>query len=278
MNSIPRLSVEVVNQNLASEGYFLVKNFLTSEQCDIIMKETEGKISEWFVKENLLSHAAYISDDNKGRRSWAFALSPPHNDSTFPSVDWKNDQGSLFSEVTNTVMAMLDITEGRTLFNMQKYWEHSLPVHAHRDGEVYEADPSLPNRGHVIRALHPKKVALLTLFNNAKGGGTRIFFDNTEENSVVVCAQRGDLLIFDNVRNEHGVDELVPCGETVEGEVIRQIIGWRALEQNCKYLNKRFRMDPFKDVSFGRGCELQSHFFEKIWPVKRSELVLMGRI
>jgi len=278
MLNFTKLNPQEVNENLAQDGYFLIKNFLNQDQCDIIMKETEGKITEWFNKENLMSHAAYISDDNKGRRSWAFALSPPHNDSNFPSVEWKNDIDSLFCEVTNAVMTMLDITEGRTLFNMQKYWEHSLPVHAHRDGEVYEADPSLPNRNHVIRALHPKKVALLTLFNNAKGGGTRIFFDHTEENSVVVCAQRGDLLIFDNVRNEHGVDELVPLGETQEGEVIRQIIGWRPLEQNCKYLNKRFRMDPFKDVSFGRGCELQSHFFEKIWPTKKAELIMMGKI
>lgn len=55
-------------------GYFLIKNFVTSEQCDIIMNEVEGKISDWFVKENLLSHAAYISDDNKGRRLVLYIL------------------------------------------------------------------------------------------------------------------------------------------------------------------------------------------------------------
>lgn len=174
---------------------------------------------------------------------------------------------------------MLDLTEGRALFNMQKYWQKSLPVHAHRDGEVYEADLNMPNNKHVVRALHPKKVALLTLFNNAKGGGTRLFFDEKDEtNSTVVCAQMGDLLIFDNVATEHGVDELLPLQETPDGEVIRQIIGWRPMEQNCKYLNRRFRFDQFKDVSYGRGCELQQHFFEKIWPVKRAELQLMGRI
>jgi len=176
------------------------------------------------------------------------------------------------------VLELLDINQGRTLFNIQKYWEHSLPVHPHRDGEVYEADPSLPNRHHVIRALHPRKVALLTLFNNAKGGGTRLFFEpGQDSNSIVICAQCGDLLIFDNVKSEHGVDELVPEELTTEGEVIRQIIGWRSMEQHCKYLNKRFKFDPFKDVSFGRSCELQQHFFEKIWPEKRNELQLMGK-
>jgi len=60
--------------NLNEKGYILIQNFLSAEQCELIRKEAEGNISEWFTKENLLSHAAYISDDNKGRRSWAFAL------------------------------------------------------------------------------------------------------------------------------------------------------------------------------------------------------------
>jgi len=258
-----KFSKETINVHLMQKGYFLIKNFLTTKQCEDLTKEVENKIPVWFTKENLMKHAAYISDDNKGRRSWAFALEPATNKSDFPCVSWKVEEDkTLFYNVTKSVMEILDITEGRTLFNMQKYWEHSLPVHAHRDGEVYEVDPNLPNRFHVIRALHPKQVALLTLFNNAEGGGTRIFFDNTDENSVVVCAQCGDLLVFDNVKNEHGVDELIPICKTEEGEVIRQIIGWRSMEQNCKYLNKRFKFEPFKDVSYGRACELQNHFFQ----------------
>jgi hypothetical protein len=77
-----------------------------------------------------------------------------------------------------------------------------------------------------VRALHPKKVALLTLFNNADGGGTRLFFlnknskhndnDNIEDNSTVICAQCGDLLIFDNASNMHGVDELNPIGNETQ--------------------------------------------------------------
>jgi hypothetical protein len=31
---------------------------------------------------------------------------------------------SLYARVTLEVMQMLDLTEGRTLFNMQKYWQH----------------------------------------------------------------------------------------------------------------------------------------------------------
>jgi hypothetical protein len=45
---------------------------------------------------------------------------------------------------------------------------------------------------------------------------------------------------------------------------------------NYKFI--RFKFDPFKDVSFGRGCELQEHFFEKIWPSKLYEMQLLGKI
>lgn len=62
------------------------------------------------------------------------------------------------------------------------------------------------------------------------------------------------------------------------GQVIRQIIGWRGMEDQCKYLNKKFRFEPFKEVSYGRACELQEHFFHNIWPGKRDELVMLNRI
>jgi hypothetical protein len=49
-------------------GYIVIKNFLTQAECDLITEEVEAKIAEWFTRENLVSHAAYISDDNIGRR------------------------------------------------------------------------------------------------------------------------------------------------------------------------------------------------------------------
>lgn len=62
-------------------------------------------------------------------------------------------------------------------------------------------------------------------------GSTRDVDDMREddERTVVVEAQRGDLLIFDNVNTEHAVDELNPTDEgealASRGEVIRQIVG-----------------------------------------------------
>jgi hypothetical protein len=86
----------------------------------------------------------------------------------------------------------------------------------------------------VVRALYPRKVALLTLRNDCIGGGTRLHFRNkkrddndaSSEDSTVVCCEAGDLLIFDNVNMEHSVDMLRAKPGIKEGEnIIRQIIG-----------------------------------------------------
>jgi len=164
------------------------------------------------------------------------------------------------------------------LFNIQQYWAKNTPVHAHRDGEVFEARLT-HGPPEVIRALYPKKVALLTLKNNAIGGGTHLHFlknrQGQEHSECVVTAQSGDLLIFDNVTNEHGVDLLLPSNEK-EGEIIRQIIGWRSLEENCVYFNGRRLRESLKDVSYAKACSLQEHFFSTIWPHKKKRSYFIG--
>lgn len=180
-----------VESAIATEGYYLIRNFISPEQCKTVAEISENLITRWYNESNLLSHAAYISDDNKGRRSWAFALQHTKNPSLLlPAVDWNSsltEKEQFWAQLTLLIQKILGIEQGRTLWNMQKYWSRSLPVHAHRDGEVFEVDLSLPNRHHVVRALHPKKVGLLTLFNQASGGGTRIFRNpGTDIDSFVV--------------------------------------------------------------------------------------------
>jgi hypothetical protein len=68
-------------------------------------------------------------------------LKPPQGETQFPCVNWRKNESheanrgenfampsthslSLYEQVTLEVMQMLDLTEGRTLFNMQKYWQH----------------------------------------------------------------------------------------------------------------------------------------------------------
>eukprot|EP01125_Pyxidicula_operculata_P001639 TRINITY_DN11482_c0_g1_i1.p1 TRINITY_DN11482_c0_g1~~TRINITY_DN11482_c0_g1_i1.p1 ORF type:complete len:280 (-),score=32.93 TRINITY_DN11482_c0_g1_i1:11-850(-) len=264
-------------EEVKKNGYILIKNFVSLEQCQEMRSVIDKAVKLFYTVDNIKNHSAYISDDNTGRRSWAFALRNPKEDSVLPSVNWCDCDIPLFQETTTRVMELMSLEKGRILFNIQKYWSHSMPVHFHRDGEVFEVDvTSTDNTNNVIRALHPSYVALLTLYNNADGGGTRLKFkDGT---SFVVCAQPGELLVFDNTSTVHGVDELIPKDSVPKGEVIRQIIGWRSLDFNCHYLNKRFIYEPFKPVSIGRATELHQHFLNNTWPKMYREMVLMRKI
>jgi len=118
-----------------------------------------------YTKENVKSHAAYLSDDNRGRSSFAFALQHPLRpaEASLPSIalfnqaqtisqnslpndkmeegesKTKEEEFPILQKVTRAVLEAIRLEGGRTLFNLQKYWSHSLPVLMHRDGEVYDA-------------------------------------------------------------------------------------------------------------------------------------------
>lgn len=258
-----------VKEALALNAYLLIKSFISIAECDCLAETVIRYAREHYKAENIESHAAYISDDNRGRNSFAFALQHPRHQSPLPCLDlWhyspmEKSSGNnstdekyavgldVLRQTTSRVFDLIGLEKGRSLFNVQRYWSKSLPVLTHRDGEVFEADNSVANNRHnVIRALHPRKVALLTLQNNAVHGGTRLTFK--DGSSTVIEAQPGDLLIFDNVNTEHGVDELLPRNAMeAHGEVIRQIVGWRAMEFDCSYLNRRllYEFDIFNNRS-----------------------------
>lgn len=111
------------------------------------------------------AHSSYPSDANRGRNSWAFALEHPEETGhSLPSIPWRfleniptrtfclphfiplsvcwclmidlEESVSLWKSVTQQVTSLLEIESGRILFNHQQYWQKSLPVLPHRDGEV----------------------------------------------------------------------------------------------------------------------------------------------
>jgi hypothetical protein len=146
----------------------------------------------------------------------------------------------------------------------------------------------------VKSALHPRLVTLITLQNDTEGGGTRLHYPDDEivaaptvrGNSVVVRAKAGDLLLFDNVTSEHSVDRLYPrdhptCHDSAklndaehQANCIRQLVGWRAMEEGCVHLHD----GAMRDVDYAAACRLQRHFLACTWPRKRKELELLGQL
>jgi len=136
-----------------------------------------------------------------------------------------------------------------------------------------------------VKALFPDTVALLTLRNNTIGGGTKIHFNmepgchelslrnNTQtkkHQKIVICAQKGDLLLFNNIDNEHSVDELFRDGTQKEGELIRHIIGWRSLEENCVLMNTERENRLYHEVSYERAIEHHKEFLKSGFDLNES--------
>jgi len=67
---------------------------------------------------------------------------------------------------------------------------------------VLEASIDEKGRHRVVRALYPKRVALLTLFNHADKGGTRLTFKDGVRLSQITILLYYDLYTFSSCRNQ----------------------------------------------------------------------------
>ena len=196
-----------------------------------IIKDTKRFIGRFYNVLNLQNHAAYFADVSDNRASYAFILCP-ENQSGLPalSLDKVADVSRPISVLTLKLYEMLNIPKtSRVLFNIQMYKGDSKPVAKHFDGEFLEFSVDGEDL-NIKRAIRPDKVAVLTVLNNTVNGGTRVHLD---DESSVITAKAGDLLIFDNLRCHHSVDKLESNGTVREDGLVRMIIGWRSIEDNC---------------------------------------------
>eukprot|EP01129_Flabellula_baltica_P006473 TRINITY_DN2427_c0_g1_i1.p1 TRINITY_DN2427_c0_g1~~TRINITY_DN2427_c0_g1_i1.p1 ORF type:complete len:429 (-),score=84.86 TRINITY_DN2427_c0_g1_i1:610-1896(-) len=248
---------------LKEKGVVLLKGFVSDEDCDKLSVCTDMIANECYTDENLADHSAYPMDDQGSRVSWAFAL-PGVEKNNLPCINMKHSSG-LFDSVTDTVKDIMNVKRGRTLFNIQKYSDSCPSIRPHHDGEVVRVSKR-NGRLYETQALFPQYVSLLTLKNETMQG-TRIHIDmepgihevswrkvqtTKTHQKIVFCAQKGDLLIFDNIRNEHSVEELK---STSKDQVIRHIIGWRAMEDDCYWMNtdRPYGETFYEPVSFEKA-------------------------
>lgn len=134
----------------------------------------------------------------------------------------------------------------------------------HFDGEFF--DFSLGDDGAltVHQGVRPEVTALVTLKNDATGGGTRLFpLDGGA--SFVLAGKTGDLVTFDNVKYEHGVDELVG---TAKADWLRYVIGWRPFEDRCWYHDGE---KPLRRLAVAEAASLHRKFLKDVWPAKRDQ-------
>lgn len=248
--------------------YSLIKGFLSPTECGIMLEVAEAFIANHYNENNVKEHKAYISDIKPNRTSYGFALdncAGLPNYSQLPNID-KEQLPVFLRDITEKVSKALGIFDGRALFNIQRYNRGSAQVPRHFDGELFDFDVGPEGELNINKALRPGEVAVLTLVNEAIGGGTRLFpLDSSP--SFVVPASAGDLLIFSNTECDHGVDSFY--GSQV-GQYLRYIVGWRALEDGCHMFSEGI-IHPER-LSYRDAVAIHTTYLRDEWPKKYEAL------
>ncbi len=217
-----------------NQPFEIFPGFVPEKDIESIIKETYAFKQAFYNEENLARHAAYLSDKLPNRQSHAYATGM-YYEGDLPYIDLYNT--SHFERLVNLhrrAIEALGLTmHARTLFNVQEYFAASERVPRHNDGELLEFSADEYGTLDIKRSIRPEKVAVLTLVNDTDGQvGTRLFLKDGDD--FVIQAKAGDLLIFDNVNNFHGVDPLTGTVKREDG-LLRMIIGWRSLNENTAY-------------------------------------------
>ncbi len=245
-----------------STDTYIHRGFLTNLNCEKFLSTSETIINRFYNDSYLKKHVAYYSDIKPNRRSYAFVIhhTSGNSDKSLPGID-PGTLGEFFFENTQTIENLLGLKKGRTLFNIQKYYDSSDALPLHCDGEYFEFSVDKKDDSvHLHKGIIPKKTAVLTLINHTEGGGTKIV-DEFGIHNVEYCAS-GDLLIFNNSEVLHGADKFYKK-DGVDNIYSRYTIGWRSLDYECFMYNKNEKM---KEISYEDAVMLHKQFLSEQWP------------
>lgn len=257
-----------------SEFFKLYEDFYADKFAkEKIIRDTKRLIGRFYNVRNLQSHAAYFADISDNRSSYAFIFCP-ENKSNLPAFSLAEvaEVSRPICTLTLRLYEMLGLSKNaRVLFNIQMYKGDSKPVAKHFDGEFLKFDVDGEHL-NIHKAIRPQKVAVLTMINHTIDGGTRLHLDSPdlEEQSTVVKGKSGDLLIFDNIKCHHSVDKLESDGTKRDDGLIRMIIGWRSIDENCGlYENGVFTHSDCESIR-----ELHANWLKNEWPKMFENYVL----
>ena len=244
-----------------NSSYEIIRNFVPTLQVDHLIRESNSMITRFYNKHNIEKHIAYPSDKTETRDSYAFAINVGENYG-LPAIEIDQLPKELL-QVTQIALKKLNISKGRVLFNIQRYWNNSNAVPKHIDGEIFEYHRYQNGDLLIKKMIRPKQVAILTLKNDFIEGGTRLFHGSDIAGTLINYGM-GDLLIFDNESQEHAVDamSLEDTVEFNESLPLRYVIAWRSLEQHTVLLEE----EKNTPLTFERAVEMQKIFLKQVWP------------
>jgi len=232
------VNISQLATSLKEDGYVKVSSFLDETEIQEILSDIPNitsKYSEDFVKNRLF----YPREDSHNRQGDALMVSL--EDYNYSSVDHLFESSSLprfvikgfkrnllefYNQVLSEISGEVVPENSRSMMNIQQYFEHSLPVGDHYDGEFisykHGEDKYKEFTLDVKEAILPRYVMVVVLENENSGKGTYIRYHDSEER-IYINNNPGDLIIFDNIGMRHGVPEL---------EHPRKMIGFRNFDFN----------------------------------------------
>lgn len=246
--------------------------FVEAARCEDLIRSMESFIAAAYTEANAIARRAHIYEYGMDMEAFAFPIHCPGSPETdhlpgFQLAELPDDLAQLSRDAARA----LRVEKGRLLFNVGRYPEQSIELPAHYDGELFDftIDPNVGN--HVRSGIRPSEVALLTLRNETERCGTTL---HDEEGKVIsTVARAGELLLFDNVRYQHGVAEtgsnVVHPQQRAEERPrwARYTVGWRALEEGFFWCDGQ----PLRPLRFAEAVELHDQYLAGEWAEQLAE-------
>jgi len=230
--------MKTIIENLKVNGFHIFKNVVSQEEIKNI-KESTFELLEGYSEENVKDRLFYRREQSHNRQGDALMVCDTPTD--LPSIDISGNEYirkyfNLYNSIIESAIGKeMKPKFSRSMMNVQQYYEDSLAVFDHYDGEFieYHHTSDSQNNEYVLnvdKALLPKYVMVVVLENENNGKGTYIRAHDSNER-IDVELFPGDVLIFDNINMRHGVPAL---------EKPRMMIGFR----NFDFYPEYFEANP----------------------------------
>jgi hypothetical protein len=215
---LERINKEQVLKDLREKGYYKVTNFLSLEEIEQIKKEIPLNNQANYNRENLNKNAVYPSMKSDSRQSHASMMIEEGQTNELPFVTVKGETiASLMrfhDDVLEIILGEAVPRNNRKMVNWQLYSQEivgkSKFLRWHRDGNYFGYELNGDKHFIVKEALYNQYIFGFNIENDNTGEvqGTS-FYDTTTGETIHPTHEKGSMVIFDNVRLEHFVRELV---------------------------------------------------------------------
>jgi hypothetical protein len=236
------LDLESVSKEIKDKGFIRIENFLSQSDADDIIGTMEVFNTINYTQENLENRVCYKREESHNRQGDAFMVSK-FDEGKLPSVPLYDSKilTELFDFQASLLSELVGIKTGdhtRSMMNCQRYFQKSLPVWDHYDGEFLDFTHEGEEEKKLIlhKAILPRYVMVFVLFNENNGKGTYVRNHDSKER-IDILNKGLDLIVFDNIKMRHGVPEL---------DEERMMIGFRNFDFNPYY----FERDPEDKTGF----------------------------